>query len=94
MGFFLAIASGILGGAIGVVPFLVARLQTRNAKGNDGAGGIARGMAATLVSFLALFALIALCRLVAEDYFLPFSLSVIGSFLLSMVVFVTMLMRR
>lgn len=89
-----AVCIGILGGVVGAAPFLVSRRRMKARMKTDGMGGIATGMAATLISFLIMIAEIIICMLLAREYLLPFSISAITVFLLAMLVYTATLFRR
>ena len=90
----IAIGIGIVGGFIGFIPFLVARSRMRASMKKGGGSSIIAGLVAMLVSFVILAIQILICRLLAVDYFVPFSITVIVIFLVAMGIYVAMLMRR
>ena len=94
MDFFIAIAVGVVGGVIGVVPFLVARSRMKARMKKDGVGGVIIGIAATFISFIVMIIEIVLCYLLAKDYLLPFAVSAIAVFLLAMIVYTATLMKK
>ncbi|MDR2671843.1 MAG: hypothetical protein LBC35_00805 [Coriobacteriales bacterium] len=90
----IAVIVGILGGALGIVPFVVARARIRAKMRKDGTAGIITGMAATLISFVVMAAEIVVCRLLAASYLLPFSISAVAFFIIAMMVYTATLVRR
>lgn len=92
--FVLAIALGGVGGIIGFAPFLVARSRIKARLKSDGTGSIVMGLAAVFISFFIMILEIVLCRLLVQEYFLPFCFSAIVVFLLAVGVYVATLMRR
>lgn len=94
MDFLPAVLIGIVCGALGFTPFLVARRQMKARLKSDGLGSIAVGMVAVFVSFVVMAVEIVLCAVCARAYILPFSISVIVVFLLAMIVYTTLLMRK
>ncbi len=90
----LAILTGIAGGIVGVIPFMIARARIKAKMKKDGIGGIAIGMVAAFISFILLAAEIVLCHLLAAEYLLPYSISSIVIFLLAMGAYTAILMRR
>jgi uncharacterized membrane protein YbhN (UPF0104 family) len=90
----LAIILGVAGGALGALPFLVARRRMKAKMKTDGVGGITNGLVATLVSFALMVLLLAICYLIAKDYLLPFAISTIVVFIFAMVLYTATLMRR
>lgn len=90
----IAIALGVVGGFIGIIPFFVARSRMKARMKKDGMGGIAIGMAATVISFVVMVVEFVLCYLLAASYLLPFAISAIVVFLLGMGAYTATLMRR
>ncbi len=91
---FTAIALGIAGGLIGIVPFFVARSKIKKRLKTDGVGSIIAGMAATMISFFIMIAEIVICNIFFKEHLLSFAISAIVVFLLAMGVYTATLMRR
>jgi len=85
---------GVIGGLVGVIPFLVARRRMKARMKKDALGGVITGVAATAISFLLMAAQIVFCYLVFRDYLLPFAISAIAVFILAMGVYTATLMRK
>lgn len=94
MDLLVAIAVGICGGILGVVPFVVAHSRSKKHLKRKGFGGISFAFAAVFVSLFILAAEVIMCRLLAADYLLPFSISAIVTFLVLMMFYTARLMRR
>lgn len=94
MNFFLAIALGILGGCIGVIPFFVARSRIKARLKADGMGSIVTGMAATMISIVVMAAGILICYFFAREFLLLYSISAIVVFVIAMGAYTATLMRR
>jgi hypothetical protein len=94
MDILIAVALGVVGGVVGVIPFFFARRRIKARLKRDGVGSIATGMAATLVSFAVMVVEMVFCYLLAADYLLPFAISAIVVFLLAMGGYTALLMRR
>ena len=94
MDFFIAIALGIVGGIVGIVPFLVARSRIKAKLKKDGTGSIIIGMAAIIISFVIMIVEILVFSLFDPENLLPFAISAIIVFLLAIGAYTATLMRR
>ena len=90
----IAIALGVVGGLIGAIPFYAARKKAKERLKTDGMGGIFIGLVATMISFAVMVILFFVCFLIARDYLLPFALSALVVFMLAMVAYTVILMRK
>jgi hypothetical protein len=90
----LAIIVGIVGGFVGSLPFIITRTRLEKRLPSDASGSIIVGMVATFVSFVIMGIEIFLCWLVARVYLLPFALVAIAVFIIVMLGYTMLLVRR
>ena len=83
----LAIALGIVVGAAGYVPYVFAKRQSRNTDPSKPLGYTGWFFFAILVSFVVLFAGIAVCAMVAREFVLPFAIAEVAALFALVIVF-------
>ena len=94
MNLFLALALGVVGGIVGVIPFLVARGRIKAKLKEDGIGSIIVGMIAIMISFVIMVVEIILFNFIAPEHLLPFAITTIVVFVLAVGIYTATMMRR
>ena len=90
----LAIVCGCVIGILSCAPFAFARKKARGVNPTNSTGLLSWFLAATVLSFIILALAMLVCKLVAQDVFLPFSLTSIAVFVIGVIVFSLLSQKR